>query len=148
MAHPAERPHIDGNFPYRGASRVCGALEACGRTLIRYRSAAIDEELSDGMELPYWGGLRVIHLPGHTQGHCGFYSGALDVLFSGDLFASYVFFAHLPPWILNSCPQYFDASLQRIKELSPRRIVPNHYLGFDAKQHRKNFDALLARRSR
>ena len=33
--------------------------------------------------------LRVIHLPGHTQGHCGFYSQRFSLLFTGDLFASY-----------------------------------------------------------
>jgi len=146
LAHPAEQRHIDGNFPYRGASRVCGALEACGRALLRYRAAAIDQPLHAGMELPYWGGLRVIHLPGHTQGHCGFYSAAHDLLFSGDLFASYGFLVHLPPAILNSCPQYFDASLNKVKDLSPCRIIPNHYFGFDGKVHRRRFDWLLARR--
>jgi glyoxylase-like metal-dependent hydrolase (beta-lactamase superfamily II) len=148
LAHPAEQAHIDGAFDYRGPSRVCGALEACGRALLRYRSAVIDEPLSDGMDLPYWGGLRVVHLPGHTQGHCGFYSAALDVLFTGDLFASYGFLAHLPPAILNSCPEHFDLSLRRVQELSPRRIIPNHYLGFDGELHRRNFDRVLARRAR
>src|SRR6266567_379868 len=62
FAHPAEQSHINGTFAYRGASRVCGALEAAGRWLLRYRPVHIDHLLSDGMELPYWGGLRVIHL--------------------------------------------------------------------------------------
>src|SRR5262249_45185219 len=73
LAHPQEQPHVDGIFPYRGMSRVCGALEAFGRVVRRYRPVAIDQPLTPGMDLPYWGGLRVIHLPGHTQGHCGFY---------------------------------------------------------------------------
>jgi glyoxylase-like metal-dependent hydrolase (beta-lactamase superfamily II) len=144
-AHPAEQAHIDGTFPYRGASRVCGVLEACGRVLLRYRPAAIDCPLHEGMELPYWGGLRVIHLPGHTQGHCGFFSARFDLLFSGDLFASYGFFAHLPPAILNSCPEYFPASLDRVSQLSPRQIVPNHYFGFNGELHRRKFDALRGR---
>src|SRR5215471_6886287 len=97
LAHPAEQAHIDGTFPYRGPSRVCGALEACGRFLIRYRRAAIDQHIDAGMELPYWGGLRVVHLPGHTEGHCGFFSARFDLLFSGDLFASYGLITHLPP---------------------------------------------------
>jgi glyoxylase-like metal-dependent hydrolase (beta-lactamase superfamily II) len=145
LAHPSEQPHINGTFPYRGASRVCGNLEAIGRALLRYEPVAIDEPLHAGMELPYWGGLRVVHLPGHTQGHCGFYSAACDVLFSGDLFASYVFLTHLPPSFLNSCPELFGTSLARIEELSPRRIVPNHYFGFDGEMHRKKFDSHLAR---
>jgi glyoxylase-like metal-dependent hydrolase (beta-lactamase superfamily II) len=144
-AHPAEQAHINGTFPYRGLSRVCGALEACGRVLLRYRPVAIDQPLHDGMELPYWGGLRVVHLPGHTVGHCGFFSKRFNLLFSGDLFASYAFFAHLPPAILNSCPEDFPASLERVSELSPGRIVPNHYLGFSGEKHRRGFDALRVR---
>ncbi len=73
FAHPGEQPHINGTFAYRGASRVCGVLEAAGRWLLRYQPVDIDEPISSGMDLPFWGGLRVIHLPGHTQGHCGFY---------------------------------------------------------------------------
>ncbi len=145
FAHPDEQRHIDGTFPYRGASRVCGAMEAFGRTVLRYHPAPIDRPLQPGMELPFWGGLRVVHLPGHTQGHCGFYSMRHDLLFSRDLFASYGFLVHLPPAILNSCPEYFDASLSQVKNLSPRRIVPNHYFGFDSEVHRSRFDKLLAR---
>jgi glyoxylase-like metal-dependent hydrolase (beta-lactamase superfamily II) len=120
-------------------------LEACGRIILRYRRAAIDHLLHDGMELPYWGGLRVIHLPGHTAGHCGFYSARFNLLFSGDLFASYGLVTHLPPDFLNSCPEHFSASLDRVNELAPQRIIPNHYLGFDSEIHRRKFDALRAR---
>jgi glyoxylase-like metal-dependent hydrolase (beta-lactamase superfamily II) len=141
-AHPAEQRHIDGTFPYRGLNRLCGALEACGRAMLRYRPAAIDHPLSGGMELPYWGGLRVLHLPGHTQGHCGFYSARFELLFTGDLFASYGFSTHLPPAMLNSCPEDFPASLEQVFELSPRQIIPNHYFGFDGEMHRRRFDGL------
>jgi glyoxylase-like metal-dependent hydrolase (beta-lactamase superfamily II) len=146
LAHPSEQPHIDGEFPYRGISRVCGALEACGRALLRYRKVTIDQSLGDGTELPYWGGLRVVHLPGHTQGHCGFLSSRFDLLFTGDLFASYGWMVHLPPPILNSCPEHFSRSLETVRGLSPQRIIPNHYFGFDAELHRRKFDWLVARR--
>src|SRR4051794_21430454 len=33
-AHPAEQAHIDGNFPYTGASRWCGRLERVGKALL------------------------------------------------------------------------------------------------------------------
>src|SRR5262249_2645847 len=116
------------------------------RALLRYRPVAIDQPLHPGMELPYWGGLRVIHLPGHTQGHCGFFSSRFNLLFSGDLFASYVFLTHVPPAILNSCPAYLDSILRPVEELSPSRIVPNHYFAFNGELHRRKFDLLVARR--
>jgi glyoxylase-like metal-dependent hydrolase (beta-lactamase superfamily II) len=146
LAHPAEQAHIDGTFPYRGPSRVCGALEKFGRWLLHYQPAQIDEPLHAEMELPYWGGLRVIHLPGHTLGHCGFYSARFRLLFAGDLYASYGFSTHLPPAIFNSCPECLDASLARVTELSPKLIIPNHYFGFDGELHRRRFEALVARK--
>ncbi len=89
FAHAEEQRHINGNYPYEGINRWCGRLEAAGRFLFRYRAATIDEFITDSQEIPFWGGLRVIHLPGHTHGHCGFYSAKHDMLFSGDMMASY-----------------------------------------------------------
>lgn len=142
-AHPFEKAHIEGSFPYRGPSRICGWMEAFGRRVLRYRPVPIDEPLVPGMHLPYWGGLQVVHLPGHTAGHCGFYSDRFNLLFSGDLFASYRFSTHLPPLFLNSCPEQTAASLQRVKALAPRYIIPNHYDVLDGELHRKKFDRLI-----
>jgi glyoxylase-like metal-dependent hydrolase (beta-lactamase superfamily II) len=142
LAHHLEQTHIDGTFPYSGPSRICGSMEAMGRRLFRYRAVAVDQPLVPDARLPYWGGLRVIHLPGHTEGHCGFYSERFDLLFSGDLFASYWFSTHLPPAFLNSCPEKIEASLRQVKTLAPRYIIPNHYSGLDGELHRRRFDSL------
>jgi glyoxylase-like metal-dependent hydrolase (beta-lactamase superfamily II) len=145
-AHPAEQTHIDGTYRYVGLSRWCGRLEAAGRALLGAGTPArIDVPLADGDELPFWGGLRVVHLPGHTEGHCGFYSLRHDVLFSGDLFASYLAHARLPPPILNSVPALILASLEKVRRLNPRFIVPQHYAILDGALHRRRFDALVAR---
>lgn len=140
--HPLEQKHVDGCYPYEGTARWCGRLEAAGRAAFRYRPAAIDEPFEDGDVLPVWGGLRVVHLPGHTEGHCGFYSEKHDLLFSGDLFASYFFNAHLPPPILNSRPELIPGSLQKAGRLDPRLIVPNHYDFPDGELHKRRFEGL------
>ncbi len=138
-AHQEETRHVAGTYPYSGVARWCGRLEAAGRFLFRYRAAEIDEFITDSQELPFWGGLRVIHLPGHTRGHCGFYSAKHDLLFSGDMFASYFFKAHRPPAILNSAPECFPGSVEKIRALAPRQIVPGHYDWLDGEQHRHRF---------
>jgi glyoxylase-like metal-dependent hydrolase (beta-lactamase superfamily II) len=145
FAHPLEQLHIEGKFPYRGPSRLCGMMEAVGRGLFKYRSAPIDQPLVPGEELPYWGGLKVIYLPGHTGGHCGFYSQRFDLLFSGDLFASYWFSTHLPPFFLNSCADKFPGSLRKVTELSPRYVVPNHYDNYDYEKNAQKLKTLAAR---
>jgi glyoxylase-like metal-dependent hydrolase (beta-lactamase superfamily II) len=148
-AHPLEQAHIDGTYPYAGINRWCGRLERAGRAVLRNgRPAAIDVPLADGDALPFWGGLRVVHLPGHTLGHCGFYSTRHDLLFSGDLFASYFFLTHQPPAILNSAPELIPASLEKVRALNPRLMVPQHYDVLDGLLHRRRFDRLMARPDR
>lgn len=145
-AHAEERAHVEGRYPYQGISRVCGWAEAAGRVLLRRRVGRVDRVFADGDLLPFWDGLRVVHLPGHTRGHCGFYSERHDLLFSGDLFASYFFRTHEPPPILNSVPEQFAESFRRVAELDPRWIVPNHYDRLDGTLLRRRFDRLYARR--
>jgi glyoxylase-like metal-dependent hydrolase (beta-lactamase superfamily II) len=140
--HPAEQRHVDGCYPYQGMARWCGRLEGLGRRAFRYRSALIDKPLADGDVLPFWGGLRVVHLPGHTEGHCGFYSERHDLLFSGDLFASYFFKPHLSPAIFTSRPELMPGSLRKVLELDPRWIIPNHYDFLDGDLHKRRFQAL------
>ncbi|HWA85620.1 MAG TPA: MBL fold metallo-hydrolase [Opitutus sp.] len=146
-AHPLEQMHIDGTFPYRGPNAWCGRLERAGRKVLGVGAPAkIDVAIDDGDELPFWGGLRVVHLPGHTLGHCGFYSAWHDVLFSGDLFASYFFRGGvLPPPILNSAPELIWPSLKKAQALNPRWMVPQHYDFLDGALHRRRFDALMER---
>jgi glyoxylase-like metal-dependent hydrolase (beta-lactamase superfamily II) len=142
-AHPDEQTHVDWNVSLpRSSPSGAADWQAAGRALFRYQPATIDEFLSDGQELPFWGGLRVIHLPGHTIGHCGFYSAKHDVLFTGDMFASYFFNVHRPPAILNSVPEHFPTSAEKILRLNPRWIVPSHYDYLDGALHRRRFAKL------
>jgi len=144
-AHATEQAHLDGTYPYTGAARWCGRMERIGYDVLNYRPAQIDRFIADGDELPFWGGLRVVHLPGHTQGHCGFYSAKHRLLFSGDLFASYFFNVHLPPPILNSHPQLIPGSLRRALALEPELVVPQHYDVLDGRLHHRRFLALCER---
>lgn len=145
-AHPAEQAHIDGTFPYAGVARGCGWLERAGRTLLRIGAPAkIDVPVADGDVLPFWGGLRVVHLPGHTLGHCGFFSAEHSVLFCGDLLIGYQSTATLPPPIFNSAPQLLAASVEKVRRLDAQFIVPAHYFTFDPAKHRRRFDRLLGR---
>ncbi len=144
-AHPAEQAHLDGTYPFQGAARWCGRLERVGYHVLNYRPARIDRFIADGDELPFWGGLRVVHLPGHTEGHCGFYSARHDLLFSGDLFASYFFNVHFPPPFLNARPDLLVDSVRKAIALNPRWIVPQHYDVLDGELHRRRFHALCER---
>lgn len=120
-------------------------MERVGYDVLNYRPVRVDHFIADGDELPFWGGLRVVHLPGHTEGHCGFYSERHRLLFSGDLFASCFLNVHLPPPILNSMPELIPGSLRKALALNARYVVPQHYDVLDGELYRRRFEALCAR---
>lgn len=49
-----------------------------------FTGVEVTEELSDQQVLPIGGGLRVVHTPGHSPGHCSFLHEESGVLVTGD----------------------------------------------------------------
>jgi glyoxylase-like metal-dependent hydrolase (beta-lactamase superfamily II) len=147
-AHPLEQAHIDGVFPYAGPARVCGALERIGRACTGYQPTAIDVPLVPGAVLPWWGGLEVVHLPGHTVGHCGFYSRRHDLLFSGDLWVRFMMRTQVSPAIFSDDRTQIWPSMEKARAIGARWMVPGHYDFPDAARLRRRFEELCAARER
>ena len=147
-AHPAEQAHIDGVFPYAGFSRVAGMLEAAGRAVTGYRPAAIDVPLVEGEVLPFWGGLQVVHLPGHTLGHCGFYSAKHNLLFSGDLWVRFMMRTQASPRIFSDDVSLVPGSLRKARAFGARWVVPGHYDVPNATRLRVRFENLCEEMNR
>ena len=142
FAHAKEQAHLDGVYPYRGLARVCGALETAGRLVTGYRVGRIDETIAEGDELPFWGGLRVVHLPGHTDGHCGFHAKRWDLLFSGDLWVRFLMRTQVSPRIFSDNFAQVAASLRKARAIGARWVVPGHYDVPDAVRLRRRFEEL------
>ncbi len=121
-----DKLHYQQQYYYSGSARICGWLEKLGRRILGYKSAAVDYWLEVGEILPIWGGLKVLHLPGHTVGHCGYYAESRGILFSGDLFASYGIFSHLPPRFLNDDHIQSRKNLEKLNGIKLRHVYPNH----------------------
>lgn len=147
-AHPLEQAHLDGVFPYTGVARVCGALEAVGRAVLRYQPVKIDVPIAEGDVLPLWGGLRVVHLPGHTLGHCGFFSAKHDLLFTGDLWARFLMRTQVSPRIFTSAPEPVWPSMMKARAIGARWMVPGHYDSPNAALLRRRFEEMCEERDR
>ncbi len=147
-AHPLEQMHLAGAFPYRGAARVTQVLEAVGRAVFNYRPAKIDVPIADGDLLSLWGGLRVVHLPGHTLGHCGYYSVRHDLLFTGDCWARFFMRTQVSPWIFTSTPELVWPSMMKARAIGAHWVVPGHYDLPNATALRRRFEELCEERER
>jgi len=67
--------------------------------------------------------IEVVHLPGHSAGHCGFYFPQHDILYSADIDLS-----RRGPWYggVSSDIDAFIASIHRIKDMQPSIIISSH----------------------
>ena len=115
-----------GQSKYTGISKLTGALESLGRSILNFQPFEPDRLLDSGDELDIYGGLLVVSLPGHTKGHIGFYSEKRKLLFSGDLFASFGKWTHLPPTFFNSDDAEISKSISKALELDLEGVFPNH----------------------
>jgi len=84
----------------------------------------VDGEFSDGhiFDLGHTQ-IQVMHLPGHTAGHCGFYFPDDHLLFTWDIDLS-----GFGPWYGNAVSDVDDfiASINKIKDLKPKMIISSH----------------------
>ena len=88
--HPLDAPVLRGDQPQRGPNQELFVNRLLGGIVNRLalpalEPAEVDQEVSDGDELPVAGGMKVIHAPGHTPGSVAFLkTGDGGVLFAGD----------------------------------------------------------------
>jgi len=72
-AHALDKPYIQGELPLLKDGHIENPPKG-----------KVDDTLIDGQELPYCGGIRVIHTPGHTPGHISLYLKQSKTLIAGD----------------------------------------------------------------
>jgi glyoxylase-like metal-dependent hydrolase (beta-lactamase superfamily II) len=85
----------------------------------------------DGDELDVPGRLRVIHTPGHTEGHCVLYAPSEDALFVGDAvnnidIATGQPGAHVAPAVATTSTNQAYESLSRIEKLDAQTLYFGH----------------------
>jgi glyoxylase-like metal-dependent hydrolase (beta-lactamase superfamily II) len=98
---------------------------------LKPRPIAEVRTFADGEELDAPGGLRVVHTPGHTDGHCALVSAVGDAVFVGDALCSYnpltgELGGQLLPSALTRSTSQAIASLDRLGGLGVGTLLPGH----------------------
>jgi glyoxylase-like metal-dependent hydrolase (beta-lactamase superfamily II) len=89
VAHPADAPYIDGRLPQpsparaRWPSKVLAPLHGLWDTT----PVTVDVLVDDGDELPILGGIKVLHMPGHTPGGICLFLPQERLVIAGDVLA-------------------------------------------------------------
>jgi len=94
IAHPADKPYIDGSLPLlkfspqRNETLLKTLSEEDKQQFLHVFSPSspdnVNELVEDGQFLAFGGGVTVIHSPGHTPGHISLYHHASHTLITGD----------------------------------------------------------------
>lgn len=139
FVHAADAAHVRGEHEYRGVSRLCGWLERFGGAASGFRPPRVDGHFVDGEEIARFGGLQVVHLPGHTAGHCGFVQRSTGWLFCGDLFSTTLGVFHWPPPFLNSAAEHLPTTHARAAALEVSGFLPAHCDNASPARQRERF---------
>lgn len=90
-AHELDKPYIEGQLhlmktdPSKMSKDQWEALPEVMQFLYKNPpKAKVNQTLKDGQRLPFFGGIEVIHTPGHTPGHISLYSEKHKTLITGD----------------------------------------------------------------
>lgn len=93
-------------------------------TNVKYRCTKIDQEICEGQIIDL-GATRfqVLHLPGHSPGHCGFLFPDEGFIFTADIDVS-----NFGPWYANLNSSIIDyiKSIDRVMEMKPDFIISGH----------------------
>ena len=128
-AHELDQPYIEGKLPLikTNPERMTAMLAALPEEERKKMQAIfenppkakVDKILADGDVLPIFGGIRVIHTPGHTPGHISLYVQNSKTLIAGDAMV------YMGGMLRGPVPQAtldMDTALQSLKKLQDTEI--------------------------
>ncbi|MBK0151409.1 MBL fold metallo-hydrolase [Bacillus sp. S74] len=72
-AHELDKPYIEGDLPLLKDGNIENRPKG-----------KVSDTVIDGQELPYCGGILILHTPGHTPGHISLYLKQSKILIAGD----------------------------------------------------------------
>jgi glyoxylase-like metal-dependent hydrolase (beta-lactamase superfamily II) len=120
--HEHDAAFVDGTTPWMGARGAWSFLEGMGPEPFALK---VDRIVRDGDVLPFAGGLRVIHAPGHTPGHMALYAEARRVLFAGDALMN-ILGLRLPMALASHDMTAARRSVRKLAQLEFDIALPGH----------------------
>ena len=125
-AHENDVGCISGITPHPGPRGILGVAFRIVKPFLKLHPVKVDLPLSDGMEVPDSGGLRVVYTPGHTTGSICLHHPKLKVLFSGDTVICEGGNVHEPAESSSMNPSEVRHSVKKLSELDFESILPGH----------------------
>jgi len=116
---------IEKMFPYYNVQNTNAGEEF--RALLEFlevENTPIDRTFEDNeiIDIGEYFKLKIIHSPGHTAGHCGFYELTSQIAFLGDMdLTNFPYYANIDSNLIE-----FENSIKKLKELDINIAVTGH----------------------
>ncbi len=129
MTHANDQPYSnqDGFGKALGVHYFPDIASFLSINKLGYRFRAVSENITDGQVLDLGHTrIEVIHLPGHTPGHCGLFFSDMGLLFSAD-----IDLGQFGPWYGNtgSNVDAFVNSIEQVINMKPDYLITSHASG-------------------
>lgn len=125
IAHALDAPVVRGERPVPEPDLLDWELPLWehGLTVPEAPPTRVDREVTGGEVLPFGGGARVVHAPGHTAGSIAIHLPLHGVLFTGDTVASV---ERVMLGVFNVDRAEAAATFRRLAALAPRTVCVGH----------------------
>lgn len=125
IAHALDAPAVRGERPVPEPDLLDWELPLWehGLTVPEAPPTRVDREVTGGEVLPFGGGARVVHAPGHTAGSIAIHLPLQGVLFTGDTVASV---ERVMLGVFNVDRAEAAATFRRLAALAPRTVCVGH----------------------
>ncbi|MFH9201466.1 MBL fold metallo-hydrolase [Streptomyces anulatus] len=125
IAHALDAPVVRGERPVPEPDLLDWELPLWehGLTVPEAPPTRVDREVTGGEVLPFGGGARVVHAPGHTAGSIAIHLPLQGVLFTGDTVASV---ERVMLGVFNVDRAEAAATFRRLAALAPRTVCVGH----------------------
>jgi glyoxylase-like metal-dependent hydrolase (beta-lactamase superfamily II) len=125
MVHEEDADFVNGTrkmpLPHGGVKVLFFLLAP----MLRCRPTEVDRRLKEGDSIDAFGGLQVLHLPGHTPGSIALYSERRKMLFCGDALGNRKSILSVP-FQYKYHKEECDLTFSRIAELDIDVLLPGH----------------------
>ncbi len=141
LAHADEVPYIQGEkIPIKLTPKMLAQMEEMIKGMpeenrkammgmgevIAKQKLRVARTVGDGEELPYCGGIQIIHTPGHTPGHICLYHKKSKTLIAGDLLFVEKEKLGPAPSFINADTSMAMASIEKISAYDIANVIAYH----------------------
>jgi glyoxylase-like metal-dependent hydrolase (beta-lactamase superfamily II) len=121
--HEDDVPYVEGRIPWLPSRGPIGPM--LDKFAPAHFTLKVGRVLHEGDQLPFAGGLDIIHAPGHTPGHIALYAREHRTLFAGDALMN-VGGLHLPMSTSSHDMEQARQSVRRLLEFDFDIALPGH----------------------